>query len=355
MAKRNASGGGSIRQRPNGKWEARFTVGYNPATGKQIRKSVYGDTQAGVRKALAAAVAAVDNHTYKEQEKKLLSVWLDEWYKNYCEGLLKPFTCIAYEVEIRKHIKPYIGSVRLCDLNTSHIQGLVRKLQKQGLSAKTVKNVHSCLSSALEQARREGSIAHNPCEFAKLPKVQQQEIKPLTLEQMHILLDTAKDDPYEKVITICLFCGLRKGEALGLSWKQVDFDKAVITVKQQLQSSTAAGYYILNETKNGKPRTLDAPPFIMQMLKDVQQAQRAAKLKAGKAWANEWGLVFTNPLGEHLSRPTMQTHFKRILAAASLPSTIRIHDLRHPYVKHTTKKYLGVCRKMSLVQRKEAV
>lgn len=82
---RNASGAGSIRQRKDGTWEARFTVGMNPATGKSVRKSVYGKTQADVRKKMTEKLREVDNGTYQEPSRLTLSEWLQEWLVTFCQ------------------------------------------------------------------------------------------------------------------------------------------------------------------------------------------------------------------------------------------------------------------------------
>lgn len=331
-AKRGAQGSGNIRKRPDGTWEARYTVGRDPGTGKQVQRSVYGQTQAEVRKKLAAAVSALDTNTYQERTRITVAQWLDEWYANYCENLLKRYSLMSYETIIRKHLKPAFGAKQLFDLTTGDVQRLVQQMTKAGYSPKTIKNAHGCLSSAIEQARADGKIAKNVCEFVKLPKLDIKEVAALSVEQMTALLDAASGDEYEKVFFVCLFCGLRKGEALGLSWRQIDFTHNRITIDQQLQRTTVklGGYYIMDETKNGKPRVLDVPNFIMDTLRSVQHTQREERIKAGAAWSNEWELVFTDALGCHMEMVTMHKHFKRAAAAAGVPDA-RIHDLRHSF------------------------
>ena len=100
---RAAQGAGTIRQRPDGRWEARFLVGHDLATGKPIRKSVYGATQKEARQKLAQAVAAVDNQAYREPCKMTLREWLDIWADTYLEGV-KPRTVKIYKDNIRLHI-----------------------------------------------------------------------------------------------------------------------------------------------------------------------------------------------------------------------------------------------------------
>ena len=82
MAKRNAAG--SIRQRPDGRWEARVTIGSNPGTGKPIRRSLYGDTQKEVRQKMTAVLRDLDNGTYQAPNKITVSQWMDEWLETFC-------------------------------------------------------------------------------------------------------------------------------------------------------------------------------------------------------------------------------------------------------------------------------
>ncbi len=108
MARKNsraASGSGSIRQRKDGLWEARFIVGRDPGTGKQIRKSLYGDTQKEVREKLSAAIAAIDRGTYFEPSKITLAEWLEIWVTDYM-GDKKFLTVKHYKAQCETHINP---------------------------------------------------------------------------------------------------------------------------------------------------------------------------------------------------------------------------------------------------------
>lgn len=128
---RAASGSGTIRQRPDGTWEARFVVGHDPGTGKPIRKSVYAKTQKEVRQKLAQAVAAVDNKAYREPCKMTLGEWLDIWVNTYLGGV-KPRTAKIYQDDIRLHIKPYLAAIRLDELNTHTVQEFLNTLAARG-------------------------------------------------------------------------------------------------------------------------------------------------------------------------------------------------------------------------------
>ena len=105
---RAAQGAGTIRQRKDGRWEARYTVGRDPGTGKQVQRSVYGATQQEVRKKLAQLTAALDVGTYKEPCKMTVGQWLDIWAAGYLGGV-KPSTAFLYGEQIRLHIKPALA------------------------------------------------------------------------------------------------------------------------------------------------------------------------------------------------------------------------------------------------------
>lgn len=327
---RAAQGAGSIRQRPDGTWEARVTVGSNPGTGKPDRKSVYGKTQAEVRKKMTAILQAVDSGTYQAPDKTTVAVWLDEWMKTFCAVKVKPLTYSSYDAAIRKHIKPALGAIRLQAVKGVHIQKLYNGMIAAGLSPKTVKNVSAILHKAFSVAQRQGLLQGNPCDAAELPKAAQKEIKPLSDAEIPLFLQAIKGDPLENAFAVCLFAGLREGECLGLSWAQVIFNTKRITVSQQLQKEKKKGavYYIAPSTKSGKPRQIEPPEIAFQYLRAERKRQAENRLAAGEHWNNPDNLVFTNELGAHLAIPTFYKRFKRIAESIGRPDA-RPHDLRH--------------------------
>lgn len=123
---RNAQGSGTIRQRSDGRWECRYTVGRDPGTGKQIQKSIYGNTQAEVRKKLAQAVAALDTGDYFEPSKMTLARWVEIWLEEYT-GDKKYLTVKHYKAQCRTHIVPGLGAVKLSELTTPQIQAFYNK------------------------------------------------------------------------------------------------------------------------------------------------------------------------------------------------------------------------------------
>jgi len=329
-ATRNAAGGGTIRQRADGRWEARYTVGRDPGSGKQIQRSVYGSTQKEVRQKLAAAVAALDKGVYQAPNKITVSQWMSEWLTTFCSGKVKPLTLQSYAGIIKNHINPAVGAIELQAVKGTHVQRLYNSMTKAGRSGKTVKNVAAVLHKAFSVALKQGIIAANPCDAAELPKVERHEITPLTDEEIPLFLQAIDGSPMRNAYALCLFAGLREGECLGLSWKQVDFQRGRITVSQQLQKEKTKGgkYYIAPSTKSGKPRTIEPPPIAFEYLRAERVRQLENQLQAGPVWDNPDDLVFTNEAGQHHSIVTFYKHFKRIAASIGRPDA-RPHDLRH--------------------------
>ena len=331
---RAAQGAGTIRQRKDGRWEARYTVGRDPGSGKQVQRSVYGATQQEVRKKLAKLTAALDAGTYKEPCKMTVGQWLDIWAADYLGGV-KPFTVRSYSDQIRNHIKPALGSVKLEALNAHTIQEFYNSLGaeregKPGLSPKTVKNIHGVLHKALQQAVKIGYLRFNPADACELPRAVRKELKPLDEEQSKAFLKAIQGHRFEMLYTVTLFTGMREGEALGLLWDCVDFKKGAILINKQLQREKKKnGQYLLVPTKNGKSRTITPAPWVMKLLRTQRARQAEQQLRAGPMWEDS-GCVFTNELGQHLAIHTVYKDFKQIAASIGRPDA-RFHDLRHSY------------------------
>ena len=306
--KRNASGAGSIRQRPDGRWEARITVGTDPGTGKPIRRSIYGNTQKEVLVAMRDAQKSVDDGLYIEPTRLTLAQWLDIWQRDYLLSQ-KYGTVKTYRAQIATHIKPALGAVKLSKLTPHLVQGFYndllacgrtvpkrdeagRIIKKDGiavtetapLNAKTVRNIHGVLTKALSQAVKLDYIARNPCDMIDLPRVEKTEIVPLTDAQVKAYLAaTDGDTDYGDMLKVILFTGLREAEALGLTWDCVDFERGTLKICKQLQKRPAeAGGFQFASLKNDRTRILHPAPFVMGILRAVRKKQAARRLLAAR-------------------------------------------------------------------------
>ena len=170
--KRHARGEGSIRQRKDGTWEARFVTGVDPGTGK----SVYAKTQKEVRKKMTEAIAALDKDDYREPSKMTVGQWLDVWAAEYLGGV-KPMTVLNYSQHIKNHIKPAMGAIKLDTLNAHTIQKFYNSLgDEKGLTPKTIKNIYGVLHKALSQAVMIGYLRFNPADACTLPRIIRKDI-----------------------------------------------------------------------------------------------------------------------------------------------------------------------------------
>lgn len=332
---RNAQGGGSIRQRKDGTWEGRYTVGRDPGTGKQIQKSVYAKTQKEVRQLLQQKTTAIDEGIYTEPSKMTVGKWLEVWHAEYLGGV-KQATVAHYKSHIETNLKPHIGAVKLAALKPHQVQALYNKLLRsetnpEGLSAKTIKNLHGVLHKAMKQAVMLGYIKVNPTDACVLPRVEKKEVSFIEEDGVKALLKAIEGHRFEKVYKVDLFTGMRQGEILGLTWDCVDFDTGILTVNKQLQKEhVKGGQYSLVSCKTDRVRRIKPASFIMDTLRQQRAKQNEDRLRAGCAWGNAWNLVFTNELGGHLCAPTVYNHFKKIMEQIGLPS-VRFHDMRHTY------------------------
>lgn len=359
---KGASGAGTIRKKTvkrNGKeytyWEARFTTGFDPGTGKQIQRSVTGKTQKEVAQKLRKATNEIDGEQYIEPCKMTLREWLEIWQHDYLVSV-KPFTVLNYSQQIKNHINPALGAIRLDALNPHTIQGFYNSLARNGmlvpkhdksgkairkdgrlvyeygapLSAKTIKNTHGVLHKALQQAVKIGYIRFNPADFCELPRVEHKEITPLDSNDIAAFTKAIRGNRFEALFLVTLFTGMRRGEVCGLTWDCVDLDKGTIRINKQLQNVYGhPGEWRLVSTKNGKSRTIVAAPTIIDLLRKHRVQQNEERLKAGSLWHNN-GFVFCDEVGERISPHTVYDNYKKIVTAIGLPNA-RLHDLRHSY------------------------
>ena len=340
---RSANGSGTIRKRADGRWEGIYSAGYDQQTGKLIRKSIYGKNQKEVRQKLSKVTTEIDEGLYLEPAKMTLSDWMDLWYKEYTFDK-KYSTLKGYKAQINKHIRPGIGKYNLSQLNPMILQRFFNHLSEPNekgkvLSPKSIKNVYIILSGILEQAVENEMISKNPSKKVKLPKVYNKQITPLTDKQVKDFLEIiSTDEIYGTILRVIVFTGLRLGEAMGLTWDCVDFEKGALNINKQLQRRPQKdGGSTLTSVKSGKPRILKPAPFVMQLLKiryteQIMQKQRSEDLWL--AWSNEEehkkALVFTNLQGGYLIPKRVYLHFKSAAVAIGAPDA-RVHDLRHTY------------------------
>jgi integrase len=329
MMGRRGNGEGSIRRRTDGRWEGRYTV-HTDEGPKQ--KTVYGRTRKEAAEKLTEVMAGRDKGLIFDAGKLTVGEHLKQWLADVVKPSASHRTYSTNAQQVRDHIAPTLGRIKLKDLRKSHIDRLYREKLDSGLSPSTVRRVHAVLHRSLEEAVKGALIPRNPAAHANKPKIKQEEIEPLDMSQAAVFLKAAKGDRFEALYILCLMCGLRQGEALALHWRDIDLDGGTLRVNLQLQrmrrDGKKSGKLVFSEPKNASRRTVGLPQRAVSALKSHRKRQLEEKLTAGSVYQDE-GLVFASRFGTPLdAQNVVNRYYKPLLERAGL-SPIRFHDLRH--------------------------
>jgi integrase len=320
--------GDGITKRNDGRYMARYTV-QTPDGPK--RKVIYGRKYKEVEKKLAEARGDAARGIVYDDENQTVGEYMTRWLSDSAKHSVKATTHRAYESQIRNHIVPALGKVKLSRLTPAHLQALYAAKLREGMKPASVRQIHAILHKALEQAVRFNLIPTNPAIKVDPPKVRHEEITPLSAEQANKLLDVTRNesDRFEALYALALTTGLRIGELLGLKWSNMDLDARRLRVSRQLQRSSQEGL-IFTEPKAASRRTVDLPARTVEALKRHRKRQLEVAFKAGGAYQDS-DLVFAGYLGGPIGpEKVTQRAFKPLLKRAGLPE-IRFHDLRHTF------------------------
>lgn len=320
-----------VRKRDDGRWEGRIVVGHKE-NGDSIFHYVSAKTQKALMEKMHRCIVEYDGAELTEDSRMTLGEWLDIWLKECAEPSVRPSTYKGYRGYAERNIKPSLGNKQISKVTAADVQTLYRKLQREGgvdggaLSPTTVRRIHGVLHQALNAAVDRHLIVKNPTDDVTLPKKVTAAKTILNDKQLERFMEAIKaDEHWHDFFYLEITTGLRRGELCGLMWTDFDAEKGTLTVRRTLHNKEGGGYYV-GETKTGAGRRIiKLPPSTVQLLSERKRTS-----------ISQW--IFPNPI--HPEDPIMPnsgyTRMKKLLAEAGLPD-MRFHDLRHPYVKHTTK------------------
>lgn len=316
---------GNIYLRKDGRWEARAHVGWE--RGKRIRKSLYGPTRQAVQEQLTRTLRDLQQGLpVVADERQTVEQYLRRWLVEAVQPTLRPRTVTTYEGWVRCHLIPELGRIQLVKLTPQHVQSMMSRALRNGLSPQSVIHLRAVLRRALTQAVRWGILPRNVAALVDPPHVPRYEIRVLSPEQARKFLGIAAADRLGALYTVALAVGLRQGEALALHWEELDLDRASLTVRHALQR--IGGKLQLVEPKSLRSRrTIALPPFAVTAFREHRARQMRERLWAGSRW-QEHGFVFTTTFGTPLDGSAVTRRLHRLLGDASLPQQ-RFHDLRH--------------------------
>ncbi|MFJ7229795.1 tyrosine-type recombinase/integrase [Streptomyces tendae] len=357
MAKRRANGEGTITKRTDGRYHAAAYV-YRP-DGTRTRKFVYGKTREEVADKLTELQEKTRQGIPAASSTMGFGDYLTYWLATIAPERLKPATLNSYEGLTRLYIRPALGKKRLNRLSPADVRRFLTEFKgsclcclrgadherpegKRGCcavgkcckrlpSARTVQYVHAVLRSALQQAMREELIARNVARIVETPTVTPKEVRPLDGAEARILLKTARGHRLYALWLLLVSTGLRRGEALALTWSDVDLTNRQLRVRRNVQR-------IRRELLFGTPkttrsiRTVSMPQHLVRALTHHREQQERERKVAGKKWqpmqGQPDGLVFTTQTGRVID-PRGLNRMLTILCRDANVRRVRVHDLRH--------------------------
>lgn len=351
-SRRNANGEGGVYRRADGRWEGKFFV--DTPDGRRKRVSVYGDTER----------AALDElNKLRDQQRRgvpvattTLSVaeYMSYWLEHIAEPSIRRTTYATYEGDVRLHIIPGIGRRKLKSLQAAHIRdwltGLRSKCQccAQGrdaarstprccakpvpqccaayLSASSIRHILRVLRAALQDAVDEEVLSRNVARLVQLRVTDERKVRSFTRDEALRFLRAAEQHRLYALWAVALSMGLRRGEALGLSWADVDLEEGRLTIRQALHR--VDGQLRLDSVKtDASVAVLPIPTPMVSILRAHRQRQLRERVAAGSLW-RDTGLVFTTAHGGFIEPRNANRMFHDVCTKADVPH-LRVHDLRH--------------------------
>lgn len=325
MAKQKRKNGeGTVRLRKDGRWEGRVVIGYDDK-GKPKTKSVLAHTKSECVEKLERLKEECGRTAEKLKPDMPFGEWIDFWYQYFSSPKLRPTTQATYENRIYGHIIPSVGKIPLSKLTQNDLQQFYAKLKRTGrkkdvetkgtgVSDRMVRSCHALCRSSLEKAVEEGLITRNPSIGCKLPPKKNGEMKVLTQNEIVRLLNQAYDEGYYEMFLLELTTGMRRGEILGLKWRDLNLETGELNIKRQL---TTKGISV-PKTKSSI-RTILLPPDMLELLREMKKTAKY-----------DW--IFPSPVKEGEPRnPTAITKRFRLMLERAHCKHVRFHDLRHTF------------------------
>lgn len=326
MARQRANGEGSVYQRASDKrWLGAATVGFD-STGRPKRKFVSAKTRTEAVQKMRKLQRQLDDGLPAPDTSLTVSQLVDRWLEDVNRHQVTASTASNYRAMAEHHIKPSLGKKKIVNLTTLDVDRLISKKMDDGLSVSTVRRIRNVLSQALDQGIRWDLVIRNVAILSRSPKGVRPEGRSLTPDQTRMLLNTLRGHRNEVLYALMLSTGLRRGEALGLQWR--DFNEETGTLLVQRSLIREDGILVTKDTKTHKSRrAVNLPEPLIAQLKSHRAHQNALKLSLGKAWTNS-GHIFTSSLGTPIDPRNLYREFQEICREADIGNW-HPHELRH--------------------------
>lgn len=349
MAKRSNGEGSSgwITKKGIKYWRISITTGFDPLTGKQMRKDIYGKTQKEAKEKLKVFQ---ENFVNNSDDSTLGNFYYD-WLWNIKKPALKASTFEKWEGIYRNYIKPNKGlnNAKIADIDTMYLQKITTALLKKH-TVSQVKTMNNCLGNCFRYAKSINKIKYNPVEGIIYPKnheVIEEKENYITEQDQKSLISALEGDELRGIILIGLMCGLRLGEAMALQVQDINFNNMSINVTKSVKyvwtgERNKEGKKIY-ENKVTIPKTkksireVPLPSMLKPILKSLIKKNMENKLKLGELYFDN-NLIFCKENGDYIDNKKPNRHLKIALKKAEINSNIHYHSLRHIFITNCLSK-----------------
>ena len=345
---RRGNNEGTIYQRPDGRWAAQVTTGYNES-GRIQRKTIYGVSRTDVAMKLNDMVSEVYKYGYTNNSAETLETLMRHWVMIYKKSEVASRTFEKCMTHCNLYIFPEIGRLKPNEINPDIIQTLfVNLLEKKKLCVDTVKKCKYLLSQFFEYAIDKKYMTYNPTQKTKIKsrekdKSKEDEYKAIRKEDREVFLQAVSKSPFWKALCYCaMFCGLRIGEILALKWRNIDFEDESISIENaitQVIDFDEKGEPIKHKTIIGDTKTVASarenpmPNILIKALDEYKKRRTLEEALLDKiTLTNPDDLVFSTETGNLRSYWGTCALFRKFLEKHDLQNkNIHFHALRHTF------------------------
>ena len=271
----------------------------------------------------------------------LFADFMEQWL-TVIKSSVAVTTFASYSNMVKKVIVPYFRErqIALQELSAKHIQDFYLK-ELERVSASSVIHYHANIHKALKYAVKLDLISSNPADKIERPKKERFMANFYDADEVNRLFEISKGTKLEIPILFGAFYGMRRSETLGMKWDAIDFERDTITIRHTLTTVALDGKRITvaeDRTKNkSSMRTLPLVPFVKERLLELKAEQEENRRLCGRSYVKDYtGYVCINEIGDIIKPNYVSCGFPKLLEEHGL-RRVRYHDLRHPYVKRTTK------------------
>ena len=322
-------------------------LNYTDSLGKRKTKWISTGLTVKGNKKRAEAILMDARRNFNPEEPKvmngdiLFADYMEKWLDIIKSSVAVP-TFASYSTTVKKIVAPYFREkeVTLKNLTAKDIQEFYLS-ELERVSPSSVIHYHANIHKALKYAVKIDLIDVNPADKVERPKKDRYVGSFYDADEVNALFEAAKGSKLELPILFGAFYGLRRSEAIGLKWDAIDFDQNTITIRHTVTSCDLDGKRVLvasdtTKTKSSM-RTLPLVPFMRERLLALKEEQQENRRLCGRSYIKEYlEYVCVNEIGDLIKPHYVTESFPKLLKAKGMRQ-IRYHDLRHPYVKHTTK------------------